>query len=424
MGAHLDRAVLLYQQGRPEQADAELRLELADDPEHAGAHALLAICLADRERYDEAAAEAERAVHQGPDLAYSHYARSYVFYRRDRLDDAAQAAEEAVRLDPGDPPYWCQLAAVRVDQQRWEEAVAAAEQGLQIDAVHLGCNNLRAMALVKLGRREEAGRTIGAMLARDPENALTHANEGWRLLESGEGERALEHFREALRLEPGLDWARQGLVEAIKSRNPIYSVMLRYFLWMGRLSGRTQWLVILGGFFGFKVLVVLIGGAPVLAGLLVPLVVLYLGFVFLSWTAQPIFDLLLRLNRFGRLALSREQILASNLVGGSLLLAVIGVPVWLIFHHYAAMFLITGGILLSLPLSAIFRCEAGWPRRLMTAYTVLIAAAGGLAVLLGVLFGDGQQVTGMVVVFGVVFLLGALYSGWVGNILAGIRPKK
>ncbi len=244
MGVHFDRAVVLYDQGRHDLADAELRQELAGDPANPVAHALLAFCLAKRGRHAEATREAELAVHQGPALSYCHYALSHVLYERDRLEEAADAVQEAIRLNPADPDCWAMLAAIRFDQRRWAEALAAAEQGLASEAEHRGCNNLRAMALVKLGRRGEAGQTIEAILAHHPEDALTHANQGWHRLESGSGTRALEHFREALRLDPELEWARQGLVEAIKSRYPVYSLMLRYFLWMGRLSVRTQWMVI------------------------------------------------------------------------------------------------------------------------------------------------------------------------------------
>ena len=46
--------------------------------------------------------------------------------------------------------------------------------------------------------------------------------------------------RETLRLEPGNEWARQGLVTALKARNPIYGLFLQYALFMGRLSPRCS----------------------------------------------------------------------------------------------------------------------------------------------------------------------------------------
>lgn len=42
------------------------------------------------------------------------------------------------------------------------------------------------IALVNLGRNQEAGAAIQTNLAKDPENAATHANQGWALLHRGE----------------------------------------------------------------------------------------------------------------------------------------------------------------------------------------------------------------------------------------------
>ena len=61
------------------------------------------------------------------------------------------------------------------------------------------------------------------------------------VLHQAQPKAALEHFREALRLDPNLQYAQAGIVEALKARNPIYRWMLGYFLWMGRLSDRAKW---------------------------------------------------------------------------------------------------------------------------------------------------------------------------------------
>src|SRR5262249_35174190 len=159
---------------------------------------------------------------------------------------------------------------------------------------------LRAIAMVKLGRRAEAGATIDAALARNPDNALTHANQGWTLLEKGKPKQALEHFREALRLDPENEWARQGIVEALQARNVIYAVMLKYFLWMSRFSNRAQWGIILGAYFGNRLLSALAHSNPDLAPWILPLRILYVCFALMTWMASPFFNLLLRINRFGR----------------------------------------------------------------------------------------------------------------------------
>src|SRR6185295_5916341 len=98
---------------------------------------------------------------------------------------------------------------------------------------------------------------------------------GWALLHAGDAKRALEHFREALRLDPELEFARAGVVEALKARNPIYRVMLLYFLWMARLSGRTRWGIILGGYFGFRMLRTWADEHPDYAAYVQPLIIAY-----------------------------------------------------------------------------------------------------------------------------------------------------
>ena len=324
MNVNLERGLMLYQQARHDMAESELRQALASEPDNAYAHALLALCLAQHENFQEATTEARQAIHLQPDFSFAHYAHTRVLYERNRFDEAREAIEEAIRLDSVEADYFSLLAGIEFQESRWGEALRAAEQGLQIDPEHVGCTNLRAMALVKLGRRAEAGATMDAALSKNPESALTHANQGWTLLERGEPKQALEHFREALRLDAENEWARRGIVEALKARNVIYAVMLKYFFWMSRFSRRGQWAIILGGYIGNRALGVLAKANPVLAPWILPLQILYICFALMTWMAYPFFNLLLRLNRFGRLALSREQTIASNWFGSCLLLSLLG----------------------------------------------------------------------------------------------------
>ena len=189
------------------------------------------------------------------------------------------------------------------------------------------------MALVQLGRKDEAAATLGSALADDPENALTHANQGWALLHRGDHARALEHFREALRIDPELEWARAGIVEALKARHLIYRLMLRFFLWMGRQSRVAQWVVILGFVFGRKILADLRAVPSGWRRSSCPMLALSFAFLLLTWISSPLFNLLLRFNRFGRLALSREQRIESSWIGGCFLLAALFFVVIPGAHH-------------------------------------------------------------------------------------------
>jgi tetratricopeptide (TPR) repeat protein len=425
MNPNLERALLLFQQSRHDLAEAELRQALDHEPQDAYAHALLALCLAAREKFDDATAEARQAIHLGPDFPFAHYAHARVLYDRNHYPEARAAIEEAIRLDSTDADYFSLLAAIHFDEKRWPDALAAAEQGLQFDSENVGCTNLRAMAMVKLGRRAEAGATIEAALAKNPDNSLTHANQGWTLLEKGEPKKALEHFREALRLDPENEWARRGIIEALKARNLIYAVMLKYFFWMSKLSSRAQWGILLGGYFGNRLLGTLANSNPDLAAWVLPLRILYISFALLTWTADPLFNLLLRLNKFGRLVLSREQVVASNFIGTSLMLAVLALGGCLGFGFDGGW--LVGALvfgLLVLPLAGTFKCATGWPRATMASYTGAMAVAGILAVTLHFIPAPANGTKLAAVLFLGLFVLGAIGSGWLANILIMQRPRR
>jgi tetratricopeptide (TPR) repeat protein len=430
MNPNLERALLLFQQSRHELAEAELRQALAAEPDDAYAHALLALCLIERKRFDEATAEARQAIHLGPDFSFVHYAHARVSYARNDYEAALAAIQEAIRLDSADADHFSLLASIHFDEKRWTEALGAAEQGLELDPEHVGCTNLRAMALVKLGRKAEAGRTIDAALARNPENAVTHANQGWTLLHQGDPKKALEHFREALRLDPTNEWARNGIVEALKARNLLYAVMLKYFLWMSRLSTRVQWGIILGGYFGNRILGTMARSNPELAPWVLPLRILYVAFVVLTWTSYPMFNLLLRLNRFGRLALTREQTVESNWVGAVFLLALgsLGGCFVMGFGSPWLMSLTVFGLLL-LPLSGLFRCAVGWPRYVMLTLVIGLGLLGLVAMtMLWQAYQGGESYVRSRAepAFGLLglFSVGVLLSTVGANILASQRPRR
>jgi hypothetical protein len=124
---------------------------------------------------------------------------------------------------------------------------------------------------------------------------------------------------------------------------------------------------------------------PSLAPFLLPVLFAYFAFVLMSWLAYPLFNLLLRLDRFGRLALSPDQRWGANV----LVLCIIATLACLT----AALVLDSGTLLkatimcalLSLPASAIYVCEAGWPRHAMLGITLALAAAVAFVVSLAVL---------------------------------------
>lgn len=428
MNPHLQRAFMLLEQSRHELAEQELRQTLAESPNDAAAHGVLAICLAHRKKYAEASQEAQNAIHLAPHEPFVFYANAVVLRERNRLPEAEAAIREAIGLDPYRPDFFALLSQLHFGQRGWQDALNAAEQGLALDPESVDCSNLRAMSLVKLGRKSQADETIATALKRDPEDAFSHANMGWALIEQGQHQKAMEHFREALRLNPELEWARVGIVEAMKGRYFLYRIMLGYFLWMIKLSGRMQWGVIVGAYIGFVMLRRVARNNPDLAPWIMPLLIVYIAFVIMTWVANPLFNLLLRLNRFGRLALSREQIVTSNWVG----LCVLGAVSSLIAYFATGSddFLISALVsgLMIPSLTSVYNCDEGWPRNWMIVITVGLFLLGalsiGLMVGLPFLAEDAAKVAAKL---GggcfLAFVLSAIASQFAANALISARPR-
>lgn len=433
MMQHLHRGQLLIGQGRYEHAIGELRLHLSEEPNSSFAHALLGLCMIELKQYQEATAEAQQAVHLAPDYPFAHYALAKVFFDRRRFKEALEAALEAVRLDPYDADYFALVSQIHFAESRWQAALEMADEGLAVDPEHSACTNLRAMSLVKLGRKAQAGATIDAALARNPENSLTHANQGWTLLEQRQPAKAMEHFREALRLDPEMEWARLGIVEAMKAKNFVYRAMLGYFLWMAKLPPRVQWGVVIGGYFGMRFLDGFGDRHPEWEPWLLPVKIAYLVFAVMTWIADPVFNLLLRLNRFGRLALSREQVVASNWLGGCIFVALAMFVAYLATGNPAASWGALGFGILALPTSAVFRCQRGRPRLLMSLYTIgmgLLVLGKFVPLLIATVTPDAawpegllQAAIGLVRFCQEAFFWAAVGSFWVANILIAMRLK-
>ena len=404
------RAELLIQQGRYEQALAELQQQLSDDPQDAYVLSRQSLCLTELNRLPEAVRQAESAIGWAPDAPYAHFALGYARVRQKNYAEALRCVDQAIALDPDDVVYFGLKSAIHAQQYGWKEALVAADQGLALDPENATCLNNRIIALTKLGRNVEARLTAENALARNPLVAETHSSHGWTLLQNGQWAQARTHFLEALRLDPELEWAQRGLVESIKARNPVYRLALNYALQMSRLSPRLQLGLIFGGMIAINVLGQIGKTAPALELPVTILTAVYLLGVYFIWIAEPLGNLLLRLHPLGKHALSRDQRHGAHLIGACYLVA---------FGHIvpAAMGMMLGWelffrwIALVVPASAVFRCAAGRPRMIMAAATAAIAFFGIMLPELFVL--PPFQHARIPVVFGNLLVLG-IQNFWLG----------
>ncbi|MEM7627026.1 MAG: tetratricopeptide repeat protein [Planctomycetota bacterium] len=426
MTTHLARAQLLLQHDRFDEAAGVLRQGLAQNPDDALTHAMLGYALTERaeaEELGEAEGHLGRAIMLSPDLPFAYYAMGTLRLKQRDATRARQDVDAALRLDPYDADHYALRAQIEIAARRWADAAEWAEKGLAVDAEHMACTNIRALALSNLGRRDEANRAIDAALKTAPEDSYAHANRGWSELHAGRPRPAMKHFKEALRLEPTNEFARAGMVEALKARNPVYRIVLAFFLWMMRLPPKVQVGVLVGGFLGYQVLLQVNASVPAARIVTLPLVIAYFVFAVLTWVSVPLFNLTLMLSRYGRAAMSVRQKRGALIFGGFLALPVVwfvGGLALAIATGSRTVGVVTGSYLIELaflllPASAAANA-VGTPRFRLFGGIVL-----GLIVLLAArVIGDlnGFDTAGLARMYTYAFIAAV----W-GMILLGVRPE-
>ena len=383
MEAVMRRVELLLDQRRFGEARQMLMQGLADDPEQPLLNAFLAYCLRMEDRDEEALAPAQRALSHAPEWPFVHYVLALVYEGLGKPAQALDCIAQAIQLDPLDPSHFGFQAAVLFQTRKLHEAIAACEKGLAIDPEHAQCRGILTAAKNQLGRHGEVEHLVNESLRNNPQDAFAFANKGWSCLRQGDPKEAIRHFKEALRLEPELEWARQGALESLKARNFLYRGLLAFFFKMGTLPQGAQFAVMIGLFVVFRVLRSIGQNNPELQPYVLPLVILYLGFCYATWVGMNLANCFLLFHPFGRLAMTRAEKRNALVLAGVLLAGVICIGIGIQRNEIAIdSFLGLGAILImgTLPLVGLQNAENPKGKRVGLGMTAAIFGFGLLGV--------------------------------------------
>ena len=369
---YISRASLLIQSRRYEEATQVLMECVLQHPQSSYAHALMSVCYRETDQLKEATEQATLAISAEPELAIGHFALANVLWARNRFETANASIDEAIRLESDDPENFALKSQILFSLRDWRGSLNSAEKGLVLSPSDETCANLRAMALRQLRRGSVAEESIRETLARDPDNAITHANLGWTLLDNGKPKDSLVHFQEALRLEPDSAFARQGLIHALRARYFFYRWLFAYFSWISKFSAKYMWGILIGGYIGYQVLANLANSNPALAPFIYPLMAAYVVFALSTWLITPLTNFLLLSSRYGRFALQRLETVTSVAVVTFLVLGLLTVIAFFAASNQVSIHVLVLGIaigLLSIPIAGAAHCDRGWPPN--TAYTIV-----------------------------------------------------
>jgi len=285
---------LLIERDKLDLAQQKLTEVLAQYPDAAEIFELQAEIYLKKKEYKNALVSIETAIGLNPEDDSVFFTKARIHLQKDEYKQATKAIEQAILLNPDVATYYGVKAAILLDSKYTDKAIEFAKKGLELDPDDLMCNNMLSMAQNRSGKSEEAFERLEHMLADDPENTLTQTNAGYHFLQKGNIKKAKEHFAEALRKDPNFEFARLGMIEAIKGTNWLYRKLLQYSFWIQKMSSKNKWAFFIG-------LIVVVKFIP----FLLPF---YLIFIFWTWFTGPISDLILYFDKHGKYLMTPQSL--------------------------------------------------------------------------------------------------------------------
>jgi serine/threonine-protein kinase len=128
-----------------------------------------------------------------------------VFHRpaRDMFPAAKQAAEDALRTDPTLAEAYATLAYLRaLNDYEWEASLDLFRRGIQLNPRYPTLHHWYGIVLNVLGRAEEAQQEITLALELDPGAALIQMQQGQQYVNTRQYDRAIEHMRRIIEIDP------------------------------------------------------------------------------------------------------------------------------------------------------------------------------------------------------------------------------
>ncbi len=378
----LQRVELLISQGRTDDANKQIRSFLEDDPTSEYGRYLLAFILYFQGKSKESEQLALQLQQDDPENSAYLALLAEINLREEELGAAEEKGNMLLQMSPYEVQFHNLMSRIKFAQRYYDSALKYANSALEIDPENLESLNQKTLIAGILGDKQSAKNTILEALEKNPEDPYTIANHAHQLLKEGNVKESLERFKEALKLNPNNSLARYGMQEAMKSKFFLYRLFYKYFDIMGRLTANGSWGFVIGTYALYHILNQLSKSNEALSPFVTPVMYLLLAFFILSWIINPLMNLYLMTNKYGRLLLDDDDKKMAQYTGASLLIALIGFGLYLTLGDETNLMAGIFFVGMMIPLGSFLAPYDKTKKKNLTLFTVGILILGVLGLIL------------------------------------------
>ena len=232
----------LVQMKRYKEALIEAEKLLQHSPEEANTYSTIGWIYSLLDEHDKALHWSGEALGRDPDNPLAWYVRVGVYYETEQEAAFEQSLTEALRVDPYEDHYYFLKASALNKKGKYQDAKEHVLQALELDP-----ESPRSLALLSytealLGNDPDSRRAEREALQRDAEEPTVFMLLAWAATRRGEYDLAEKYMGNAVRLNPEEKQIREEYLEALQKGNKMY----RLFLWPAKAVRRLKpWQILL-----------------------------------------------------------------------------------------------------------------------------------------------------------------------------------
>jgi len=216
--AHYNLGNIMQRRGQLNDAQAHYEKALQLKSDFAVAHDNLGLVLMGKGRLSEAAEHGGMALRIKPSSATIQNNYGQILLKQGRIKEAVSRFYRAVRIKPSYAKAQNNLGIALAQQQKLAEAKKHLLKAVRLDPNNSEIQNNLGQVFMLQGNYPKASRHFEAAIQLNPDFAQAQTNLGLMRLKQKKPDEAVQHFLKALKINPGDNRARQGLKQAMETK--------------------------------------------------------------------------------------------------------------------------------------------------------------------------------------------------------------